>query len=54
MERALKEYQIVGVKTNIAFHEAVLSHPLFRKGNYDTGSSSAHGRAETQVARGLR
>lgn len=37
MERALKEYQIVGVKTNIAFHEAVLSHPLFRKGNYDTG-----------------
>jgi acetyl-CoA carboxylase biotin carboxylase subunit len=37
MERALKEYQIVGVKTNIAFHEAVLSHPMFRKGNYDTG-----------------
>jgi len=37
MERALKEYQIVGVKTNIAFHEAVLSHPLFRKGSYDTG-----------------
>jgi acetyl-CoA carboxylase biotin carboxylase subunit len=37
MERALKEYQIVGVKTNIAFHEAVLSHPAFRKGHYDTG-----------------
>ena len=37
MERALKEYQIVGVKTNIAFHEAVLSHPDFRKGKYDTG-----------------
>jgi acetyl-CoA carboxylase biotin carboxylase subunit len=37
MERALKEYLIVGVKTNIAFHEAVLSHPDFRKGKYDTG-----------------
>ncbi len=37
MERALKEYQIVGVKTNIAFHEAVLNHPDFRKGHYDTG-----------------
>ncbi len=37
MERALKEYQIVGVKTNIAFHLAVLAHPDFRKGRYDTG-----------------
>lgn len=37
MERGLKEYQIVGVKTNIAFHEAVLSHPDFRQGRYDTG-----------------
>ncbi len=37
MERALKEYQIAGVKTNIAFHEAVLSQPEFRKGCYDTG-----------------
>lgn len=37
MERALKEYQIAGVKTNIAFHEAVLSHSDFRGGNYDTG-----------------
>ena len=37
MERALKEYQVVGVKTNIAFHEAVMSHPDFRQGRYDTG-----------------
>lgn len=36
MERALREYQIVGVKTNIAFLEAVLSHAHFRKGTYDT------------------
>jgi acetyl-CoA carboxylase biotin carboxylase subunit len=37
MERALKEYQILGVKTNIAFLQAVLGHPEFRKGTYDTG-----------------
>ena len=37
MERALKEYLIVGVKTNIAFHQAVLSSADFRQGKYDTG-----------------
>ncbi len=37
MERALKEYQIVGVKTNIAFLEAILAHKDFRRGHYDTG-----------------
>ncbi|MDO8461471.1 MAG: acetyl-CoA carboxylase biotin carboxylase subunit [Deltaproteobacteria bacterium] len=37
MQRALREYQIVGVKTNIPFHEAVLAHPDFIKGKYDTG-----------------
>ncbi|MBI2500561.1 MAG: acetyl-CoA carboxylase biotin carboxylase subunit [Deltaproteobacteria bacterium] len=37
MQRALREYQIVGVKTNLLFHEALLSHPVFQKGRYDTG-----------------
>ncbi|MBI3541387.1 MAG: acetyl-CoA carboxylase biotin carboxylase subunit [Deltaproteobacteria bacterium] len=37
MERALEEYQIVGVKTNIAFLEAILSQSDFRKGHYHTG-----------------
>ncbi len=37
MERALREYQIVGVKTNLWFHEAVLAHSEFRQGKYDTG-----------------
>jgi len=37
MERALKEYQLIGVKTNIAFLESVLAHKDFRKGHYDTG-----------------
>ena len=37
MERALREYRISGVRTNLAFHQALLQHPSFRKGNYDTG-----------------
>lgn len=37
MERALKEYQLIGVKTNVAFLESVLAHKDFRKGHYDTG-----------------
>lgn len=37
MERALKEYQIAGLKTNIAFLESVMSCDEFRKGSYDTG-----------------
>lgn len=37
MQRALREYQIVGVRTNISFHEALLAHPDFLEGRYDTG-----------------
>jgi len=36
MKRALGEYVIVGIKTNISFHKAVLSHNSFIKGDYDT------------------
>jgi acetyl/propionyl-CoA carboxylase alpha subunit len=36
MERALWEFQISGVKTNIPFHEVVLSNPNFIAGNYTT------------------
>jgi len=36
MERALWEFQISGVKTNIPFHEVVLSNPNFIKGDYTT------------------
>lgn len=34
--RALKEFRIRGVKTNIPFLENVVQHPDFLKGNYDT------------------
>ncbi|HDM22458.1 MAG TPA: acetyl-CoA carboxylase biotin carboxylase subunit [Methanomicrobia archaeon] len=36
MKRALWEYQISGVKTNIPFHEVVMNHEAFIKGTYTT------------------
>ncbi|MBI5482622.1 MAG: acetyl-CoA carboxylase biotin carboxylase subunit [Deltaproteobacteria bacterium] len=36
MLRALSEYVIRGIKTNIPFHQRVLRHPAFRRGEYDT------------------
>jgi pyruvate carboxylase subunit A len=36
MKRALFEYVVVGVTTNIPFHRAVLSHEAFVKGNLTT------------------
>ncbi len=36
MDRALREYRIRGVATNLAFLEAVLSHPKFRANEYTT------------------
>lgn len=37
MRRALREYVIHGIKTNIPFHKCVLEHPAFLAGTYDTG-----------------
>src|SRR5437667_4756994 len=37
MQRALREYRIEGIKTNIAFFLDVLSDPDFRRGDFDTG-----------------
>ena len=36
MRRALDEYVITGIKTNLAFHRLVLEHPEFVSGDYDT------------------
>jgi len=36
MRRALREYQITGVKTTINFHRQVIKHPAFLTGDYDT------------------
>jgi acetyl-CoA carboxylase biotin carboxylase subunit len=35
--RALGEYTVHGISTNIAYLAAVLDHPAFRSGEYDTG-----------------
>jgi len=36
MRRALSEYVVAGIKTNLEFHEEVLTHPAFLDGSYDT------------------
>jgi pyruvate carboxylase len=36
MDRALREYRIRGVATNLIFLEALLNHPKFRAGDYTT------------------
>ncbi|MDE3068384.1 MAG: acetyl-CoA carboxylase biotin carboxylase subunit [Verrucomicrobiota bacterium] len=37
MSRALGEYLITGIKTNVAFQQAILQDPNFRRGVYSTG-----------------
>ena len=37
MQRALREYRIDGIKSNIGFFLEVLRHPDFQKGDFDTG-----------------
>jgi acetyl-CoA carboxylase biotin carboxylase subunit len=37
MRRALSEYIVTGIRTNLAFHEKLFQHPEFVAGNYDTG-----------------
>ena len=36
MRRALEEYRIVGVRTNIPFHQTMMDSPRFMAGQYDT------------------
>jgi acetyl-CoA carboxylase biotin carboxylase subunit len=37
MRRALGEYRVEGIQTNLTFFLEVLDHPEFRNGNFDTG-----------------
>jgi acetyl-CoA carboxylase biotin carboxylase subunit len=37
MRRALDEYQVRGIETNLAFHRRCLRHGEFHAGDYDTG-----------------
>lgn len=36
MRRALREYQVRGIKTNISFHQWILRHPRFMAGDFHT------------------
>ncbi|MCS6913744.1 MAG: acetyl-CoA carboxylase biotin carboxylase subunit [Myxococcales bacterium] len=42
MRRALDEYRIGGIKTNLPFHRRVMREPDFVRGQYDTGYIEAH------------
>jgi acetyl-CoA carboxylase biotin carboxylase subunit len=51
MRRALDEYQVRGIETNLAFHRRCLRHADFIAGDYDTGfiarnAAQLHPRAE--------
>jgi len=37
MRRALGEYVVSGIRTNLSFHERLVEHPEFISGQYDTG-----------------
>jgi acetyl-CoA carboxylase, biotin carboxylase subunit len=37
MRRALAEYHVGGIRTNLGFHRRVMRHPAFIAGDYDTG-----------------
>ena len=42
MRRALSEYVVTGIKTNIVFHEKLLAHPEFVAGQYATNFIDKH------------
>ncbi|MFO0669141.1 MAG: acetyl-CoA carboxylase biotin carboxylase subunit [Polyangiaceae bacterium] len=42
MRRALSEYVVTGIRTNLSFHEKLFNHPDFVAGKYDTGFLERH------------
>ncbi len=42
MSAALAEYEVVGVQTNLALLRAVVAHPVFAGGTFDTGFIARH------------
>jgi acetyl-CoA carboxylase, biotin carboxylase subunit len=42
MRRALGEYHVGGIRTNLPFHRQVMRHPAFVAGEYDTGFIERH------------
>src|SRR5262245_54833650 len=52
MRRALDEYQVRGIETNLAFHRLALRHPQFLAGEFDTGFIGREHAALTPRAEG--
>jgi acetyl-CoA carboxylase biotin carboxylase subunit len=50
MRRALDEYQVRGIETNLAFHRRCLRQAAFAAGDYDTGFIARHARELTPGA----
>ena len=50
MAAALREYEVVGVQTNLALLQAVVSHPVFAAGTFDTGFIARHPDVQTPPA----
>jgi acetyl-CoA carboxylase biotin carboxylase subunit len=42
MRRALSEYVVAGIRTNLPFHLALVQNEAFVRGDYDTGFIDAH------------
>ena len=42
MTRALSEYRVGGIRTNLAFHRRVMNNSDFRRGRYDTSFIEGH------------
>jgi len=50
MQRALAEYRIEGIVTNIPFHQWSMAQPALREGRYDTGFLAREFQASTLTA----
>jgi acetyl-CoA carboxylase biotin carboxylase subunit len=48
--RALDEYRIAGIRTNLPFHQKLVTQPDFVAGRYDTGFIAEHERELTSAA----
>ncbi|MBX3182570.1 MAG: acetyl-CoA carboxylase biotin carboxylase subunit [Polyangiaceae bacterium] len=42
LRRALREYLVSGIRTNLPFHQRLVEHPDFIEGRYDTGFIDRH------------
>ena len=42
VSRALGEYVIKGITTNVRYLQAIMRHPKFQEGDYDTGFLARH------------